>query len=162
MRRTAGRALALAALAGGAAAAYVAVVDALGTPGPGPQAAEAADTTLASRTVVFPGARVVVRAGGEGGACYRVVLGPSTAARACTTRLAPDEVSVAVSRTTVGGLAGARVRAVIVKLTRKGTTWATLRHGAFVAHLPKAHTARAVVKVLRDGTHVRIALRAGR
>jgi hypothetical protein len=41
---------------------------------------------------------------------------------------------------------------VIVKLTRRGTVWATLRDGVFYADVPMAYRVRTVVKVLRDGS----------
>jgi hypothetical protein len=41
---------------------------------------------------------------------------------------------------------------VIVKLTRRGTVWATLRDGVFYADVPSAYRVRAVVKLLRDGS----------
>jgi hypothetical protein len=43
------------------------------------------------------------------------------------------------------------VRAVIVRLTSRGTVWATLKDGAFYAAVPKGHNVRAVVKVLAGG-----------
>ena len=43
------------------------------------------------------------------------------------------------------------MRSVIVKLTKKGTVWATLRRGTFYADVPKAHGPREVVKVLAGG-----------
>ena len=85
-------------------------------------------------------------------ACFTVNLGSSTVGRSCLGHLYPDEIVYASSRYAVGGLAGSDVRAVIVKLTRKGTTWATLRRGAFYAKVPKGYNVRAVVKVLRDGS----------
>jgi hypothetical protein len=44
------------------------------------------------------------------------------------------------------------VRAVVVKLTRRGTVWASLQDGVFYADVPTAYRVRAVIKVLRDGT----------
>jgi hypothetical protein len=41
---------------------------------------------------------------------------------------------------------------VIVKLTKKGTVWATLRRGAFYAKVPTGHRVRALVKVVRGGS----------
>ena len=66
--------------------------------------------------------------------------------------LAEDEIAYASSRYAVGGLAGSDVTAVIVRLTGKGTVWATLKRGAFYTDVPAGHNVRAVVKVLRDGT----------
>lgn len=114
--------------------------------------AASATSLLASRTVSFPGARVVLRERPGGPACFTVNLGGSTVGRSCVGHLYPDEISYASSRHAVGGLAGSDVRAVIVRLTHKGTVWATLRRGAFYARVPKAHTVRAVIKVLRDGS----------
>jgi len=55
----------------------------------------------------------------------------------------------------IGGVAGSKVTAVIVKLTRRGTKWATLRHGVFYADVPIPYRVRAVIKVLRGGTRER-------
>jgi hypothetical protein len=41
---------------------------------------------------------------------------------------------------------------VIVRLTKKGTVWTTMRRGTFFALVPKGYNVRAVVKVLDDGT----------
>jgi hypothetical protein len=41
---------------------------------------------------------------------------------------------------------------VIVRLTKKGTVWTTMRRGTFFAPVPKGYNVRAVVKVLGDGT----------
>jgi hypothetical protein len=130
------------------------VVAALSAPNSTVSEAKAASATssLASRTVTFPGARVVLRARPGGLACFTVNLGRSTVGRSCLGHLYPDEISYATSRHAVGGVAGSDVRAVIVRLTRKGTVWATLRRGAFYAKVPRGHNVRAVVKVLRDGS----------
>jgi hypothetical protein len=66
--------------------------------------------------------------------------------------VAPGEIGYTVSPRGIGGVAGADVRAVIVKLTRRGTVWATLRDGVFYADVPPAYRVRSVVKVLRDGS----------
>jgi hypothetical protein len=84
--------------------------------------------------------------------CFRVVVGSSTVARSCTSKLAADQIAYASSRYAVGGVAGSDVRAVIVRLTKKGTVWATLRRGTFYAAVPAGHAVRTVVKVLTDGS----------
>jgi hypothetical protein len=60
-----------------------------------------------------------------------------------------------VSPRGIGGVAGSRVQAVIVKFTRRGTTWAALRDGVFYANVPPAYRVRAVIKVLRGGVRQR-------
>ena len=67
-------------------------------------------------------------------------------------RVAAGGDGFAVTPHGVGGVAGAKVQAVIVRLTRKGTVWAELENGAFYAKFPKGYKARAIVKVMRDGT----------
>ncbi len=131
MRWNRGRSLAVGGLFAGAIAALLAVLTALAAPASGVRGAQA---TLTSRTTSFGPARVTVQVLPAGTVCYRVTehTGTSTSA--------------------VGGVAGNDVRAVIVKLTRRGTVWATLRDGVFYADVPMAYRVRAVVKVLRDGS----------
>lgn len=152
MSRRGNRVLALGALAGGGATAFVLIGSALSSPPRTVAAAKAAEATISSRTVSFPGAQIVQRVRPGGLACFTVNRGSSTVARSCFSHLADDEIAYASSRYAVGGFAGADVVAVIVKLTNKGTTWATLRRGAFYAAVPAGHNVRAVVKVLRGGT----------
>ena len=67
--------------------------------------------------------------------------------------LAADQIAYASSRYAVGGVAGSDVRAVIVRLTKKGTVWATLRRGTFYAAVPRsAQRARG-----RQGAEQRLA-----
>ena len=73
-------------------------------------------------------------------------------ARSCVSSLAPDQIAYASSRYAVGGVAGSDVRAVIVRLTKRGTVWATMRRGTFYAAVPARHNVRSVVKVLRNGS----------
>jgi hypothetical protein len=116
-----------------------------------PQASAADVAAVTSQSVAFGHSRVVVRMQ-SGLACFRVQHGRSTVARSCAPHLQPDEIGYATSRDAVGGVAGSGVRAVIVRLTKKGTVWATMRRGTFYADVPRAYDIRAVVKVLRDGT----------
>jgi hypothetical protein len=132
----------------GATAGTYAVLSAFGTSVGGVSAAQATQT---SRTVSFDGgASVVVRLLPTGTTCY-TLRDANGSARGCL-RLNAIRMGYAVAPESVGGVAGANVHAVIVKLTRKGTVWATLRDGAFYARVPSAYRPRAVVKVLTDGT----------
>jgi hypothetical protein len=151
MRRVGRRALALLSLGAAVAAGTAAVLSALGAPSARVSPAKAADAQLTSRSVAYGHSRVVVDVRPNGRICFHVNRGTSTVARSCASSLAADEIGYASSRTAVGGIAGSSVRAVIVKLTRKGTVWATLRRGTFYADVPRAHEPRTVVKVLADG-----------
>jgi hypothetical protein len=143
------RTLALAGLAAGAAALLVAVLSAFGPPAQPIAAAKAADATIVSHTVHVGASRVAIRVL-PSGTCFTIHDGVST--HACPARIGPTQIAFAVTPHGVGGVAGVEVQAVIVRLTRKGTVWAKLRSGAFYARFPKGYEARAVVKVLRDGS----------
>jgi len=143
----------LGAVAVAVAAGAAAVLSALGaSTGSVTPAKAAASAALGSRSVAFGSGRVVLRMRTSGLGCFRVVVGSSTVARSCTANLAADQIAYASSRYAVGGVAGSDVRAVIVRLTKKGTVWATLRRGTFYVAVPAGHNVRAVVKVLGDGT----------
>lgn len=135
------------------AAGAAAVLSALGaSTGSVTSAKAAAPVELGSRSVAFGNGRVVLRMRTSSLGCFRVVVGSSTVARSCTSSLASDQIAYASSRYAVGGVAGSGVRAVIVRLTKKGTVWTTMRRGTFFALVPKGYNVRAVVKVLDDGT----------
>ncbi|HEY2778974.1 MAG TPA: hypothetical protein VGI77_13840 [Gaiellaceae bacterium] len=143
----------LGAVAAAVAAGAAAVLSALGaSTGSASPAKAAAPPAFGSRSVAFGNGRVILllRSGNFG--CFRVVVGSSTVARSCTSILAPDQIAYASSSHAVGGVAGSGVRAVIVRLTRKGTVWATLRRATFYAAVPAGYNVRAVVKVLNDGS----------
>lgn len=143
----------LGSLAVAVAAAAAAVLSALGaSTGSVTPAKAAAPIALGSRSVAFGNGRVVLRMRTSSLACFRVVVGSSTVARSCTPNLAADQIAYASSRYAVGGITGSNVRAVIVRLTNKGTVWATLRRGTFYVAVPSGHNVRAVVKVLTDGS----------
>jgi hypothetical protein len=148
MHRSRDRLLVIGGLAAGAAAAAVAVLSALGSPAQGVAAAEA---TITSRTVAFGPSRVVVRVLPSGTICYRVVESAGSS-HACRARVRVNDVGYTISPRGIGGVAGANVRAVVAKLSRRGTVWTTLRDGVFYADVPPAHRVRAVIKVLRDGS----------
>ena len=143
-----GRSLAVGGLVAGVAAALLAVLTAFAAPASGVHDAQAA---LTSRSTSFGPARVTVQVLPTGAVCYRVAEQTGTS-RACRSRVGSGELGFTVSPSAVGGVAGNEVRAVIVKLTRRGTVWATLREGVFYADVPMAYRVRAVVKVLRDGS----------
>jgi hypothetical protein len=152
MGRAARRVIAVGALAAGAAAGSMAVMSALGGSTATIAQAKAADATLISYHPVSFGRGEAIGVRKHGSRyCFTVRRGTSTLGRGCTGQLAPDGLEYASSRYAVGGLAGGDVRAVIVKLTHRGTVWATLRHGAFYAAVPKGHRPRAVIKVLAGG-----------
>jgi hypothetical protein len=146
MRWSRSRTLAVGGLAAGALAALAAVLAALSAPAPGVAVAKAATATIRTRTVQFRDARVVVQARPHHLTCFLV------SKRGCLKRFRADQIGFAVSDTGVGGIAGANVRAVIVRLTRHGTVWATMHDGAFYAAIPGGYVARRVVKVLKDGS----------
>ena len=143
-----GRALAVGGLVVGASAALVAVLTALAAPASGVEAAQA---TLTSHTTAFGQARVAVQVLPGGTVCYRVTESVGTS-RSCRSRVTASEIGFTISPRGIGGVAGGDVHAVIVKLTRRGTVWATIRNGVFYAEIPQAYRVRAVVKVLRDGS----------
>jgi hypothetical protein len=143
----------LGSVAAAIAAGAFAVLSALGaSTGSVVPAKAAAPVALGSRSVAFGNGRVVLRMRTSSLGCFRVVVGSSTVARSCTSSLAPDQIAYASSRYAVGGVAGSDVRAVIVRLTNKGTVWASLRRGTFYVAVPAEHNVRAVVKVLSNGS----------
>jgi hypothetical protein len=144
------RTLALGGLAAGAAALAGTVLSALGDPGPAVSSAKAAEATIRSHTVTIGSAQVVVRAL-PSGTCF-TVRDAGGSAHACPSRTGAADLSFAQTPQGVGGIAGDDVRGVILRLTRKGTVWATLRGGAFYAAPPSGYRVRMVVKVLRDGS----------
>jgi hypothetical protein len=143
----------LGSVAAAIAAGAFAVLSALGaSTGSVVPAKAAAPVAVGSRSVAFGNGRVVLRMRTSSLGCFRVVVGSSTVARSCTSSLAPDQIAYASSRYAVGGVAGSDVRAVIVRLTNKGTVWAALRRGTFYVAVPAEHNVRAVVKVLSNGS----------
>jgi hypothetical protein len=147
MTWTRSRVLAVGGLTIGVAAFVVALMSAFGGTDRG---VAAADATITSRSVAIGSAKVVVRVL-PSGTCF-TVTDIDGSAHSCPKTTAADDIGFALTPTGVGGLAGAKVHAVIVRLTRKGTVWATLRNGAFYAAVPDGYKVRRVVKVLRDGS----------
>ena len=160
MHRSATRALALVAFAGGVTALLFAVLSALGAPSTGVGRADAG-ATQQSRSVAFGHRRITVRVQTDGSSCFDVWDG-AVKTHACVPGLGAAEIRYAVGRHAVGGIAGDDVTAVILKLTHRGTVWATLRRGAFYADVPASHRVRAVVKVLRGGSRETLPVRPSR
>ena len=147
---TRSRVLALGGLAVGTAAFLVALLSAVGAPDRGVSSAQAADATITSRVVAINAARVQVTALPTG-TCF-TVRDASGSAHACPAQTAAPDIGYVLTAHGIGGIAGSSVVAVIVRLTNRGTVWATLKDSAFYAAVPADHTVRAVVKVLRDGS----------
>jgi hypothetical protein len=154
MQRLTRRVVALLALAAGTAAGFLAVQSALNAPASGVEAARA---TVTAHTTSFGPSSVLVTTHSTGIVCYRVIE-PYGSSHACRPRVRPSEIGFAVSPRGIGGVAGSQVSAVIIKFTRRGTRWATLRDGVFYADVPSPYRVRAVVKMLRDGTRKRFAV----
>ena len=152
MRQARSRALAFGALAAAVAAFFLALSAALGAHTGTLAAAKGASATVTTTNVRFPDARVVVR-NLPSGTCF-TVSDRSASARSCAASVGSGEISYARTPHGLGGVAGADVRAVIVRLTRRGTVWATLHGGAFYAAIPHGYRPRAVVKVLKDGSRL--------
>jgi hypothetical protein len=150
MTWTRNRVLALGGLSVGVLALAVALLSAIGAPDRGMAAAKAADATITSHTVAIGSAKVTVRVLPTG-TCF-TVADAGGAAHSCPQTTGADDIGFALTPNGVGGLAGSDIHAVIVKLSRKGTVWATLRDGAFYAAVPDGYQVRRVVKVLRDGS----------
>jgi hypothetical protein len=151
LRQNRDRVLAVGALGLSLAAALVAVASGLGAHPSQIGAAKAAAATLTRHDVQFEQAQVRVEHRPNGLSCATVTDG-SSPARSCLGKLGAQGITYAVTANGVGGLAGSDVQAVIVRLTRKGTVWATIRDGAFYAAVPLAYRPRRVIKVLRDGS----------
>ena len=155
MTWTRSRVLALGGLALGTTALLVAVLSAVGSTDGAVSSARAAAATTGFRTVSIGHGRVQVSTFSTG-TCF-TVRDRSGSAHACPARTAAPDIGYAVTAHGIGGIAGAQVAAVIVRLTHRGTVWATLETGAFYAAVPPGHRVRTVVKVLRDGSRTAFA-----
>ena len=144
--------LTLLAVAAAAAAAYLAVHSGLNAGAAGRGAAPA--VTARPHKTTFGPSSVLVTGHPSGVLCYRVIE-PGGSAHACRPAVKPTEIGYTVSPHAIGGVAGSKVTAVIVKFTRRGTKWATLRDGVFYADVPIPYQVRAVIKVLRGGARER-------
>jgi hypothetical protein len=143
--------LTLLAVSAAAAAAYLAVHSGLNAGATGRTARAAATKP---HTTSFGPSKVLVTGLPSGVVCYRVIE-PSGSSHGCRKPVKASEMAYTVSPHAIGGVVGSDVRAVIVKLTRRGTKWATIRDGTFYADVPIPYRVRAVIKVLRGGTRER-------
>lgn len=151
------RVLAIGGLAAAAAGVLIAVsrgLQAATTVTSGVAAAEAVQAKPVHHTVRIDGATIRVTKKPTGSVCYSAPHGVSD----CASSLGAEQVSYASGhagkRLVVAGVAGAHVKAVIVRLTRKGTVWPRLRNGAFYAVLPRGYRPVSIVKVLAGGRRV--------
>jgi hypothetical protein len=151
MHRWRGRVLTLLAVSAAAAAAYLAVHSGLNAGATGGTAKAAG---ARPHTTKYGPSTVLVTATSSGVVCYRVIE-PSGSSHGCRLPVKASEMAYTVSPRAIGGVVGSDVRAVIVKLTRRGTKWATLRDGTFYADVPVPYRVRAVIKVLRGGARER-------
>jgi hypothetical protein len=151
MHRMRGRVLTLLAVSAAGAAAYLAVHSGLNAGATGGPAKAAATK---SHTTTFGSSSVVVTATSSGVVCYRVIERTGSS-HGCRKPVKASEIAYTVSPHAIGGVAGSDVTAVIVKLTRRGTKWTTIRDGTFYADVPVPYRVRAVIKVLRGGTRER-------
>lgn len=154
-RRGRRRAQVFAALAVVGLAVFVAVASALHAQ-PATVGVAAAETTrvlAVTRTLQVGGVRFTVTRKPNGDVCYA-----APAIHSCTSAGARTRLSYATGRArgrqVVGGVVGPKVRAVILKLTGKGTIWPHLQDGAFYATLPARRRLRAIVKVVAGGKRV--------
>jgi hypothetical protein len=155
MERVRSRALAFGALTVAAVGVVVAVTSALGaqTGTAGVAAAQATRIRAVTHVVHAGGARITVTSKPSGAVCFRA---PHVAS--CAASLAAGQLAYATGksgrREVLAGVAGPDVKAVIARLTRRGTVWPALSGGAFYAVLPRGDRLRAVVKVLAGGRRV--------
>lgn len=152
MRLTWSRVLAVGGLSVGVLALYIALQPVLGT---SDQGVAAADAAISSRTISIGDAKVVVRVLPTG-TCF-TVTDLNGSAHSCPPRTKAEDIGFAQTPSGIGGVAGSKIHAVIVRLSRKGTVWATLQHGAFYAAVPVGYKVLRVVKVLRDGSRTAFA-----
>lgn len=148
------RGLVFGALAAGAAGVVVAVSSGLGaaTTG-GVAAAQAVEIKTVKQSVRIDGTTVRITKKPSRAVCFA-----APHAGACAASLGASELAYATGhsgkRLVIAGVAGTGVKAVIVRLTQKGTVWPTLRNGAFYAVLPAKHRLTSIVKVLAGGRRV--------
>ena len=147
------RKLVFVALAAGVAGVFVAVTSALGSGNASSGSVAAAQAVR----VKVNGAVVTATTKPSGAVCFSAPHVSGCAASVAGGRLAYATGS-AGSQVVLAGLAGPSVKAVIARLTHKGTVWPTLRSGAFYVVLPHGYRLTSIVKVLDGGR--RVAFRA--
>jgi hypothetical protein len=155
MRRGVTRAVAVGAFGAGVAAGVAVVVDAVGDGAPLEGGVAAVAATQTTHTVRFGRTSVDRTARPDGSVCF-VVRRASFRRQSCLRGAGPQTIGYLVARRStgqivVGGVAGAQVRAVRVRLHPPGTIPAPLRFGTFFVAIPPGRAPAAVVKVLRGG-----------
>ena len=143
---------------GGLAAAAVGVVLAVsnglgaGTTG-GVAAAQAVRVQTVTHTVHVDGAAVKVTQKPSGAVCFA-----APHASGCAASLGASQLAYATGRSgkhvVLAGVIGSSVKAVIARLSKKGTVWPKASNGAFYAVLPANHRLTGIVKVLAGGRRV--------
>lgn len=143
------------ALAAVAAGVIFAIASGLaaGSPRSGVAAAEATRVHTVTHVVRIDGNRITVTSKPNGSVCFK-----APDASGCASRLTDAQLSYDTGRSgkrvVLAGVAGPGVKAVIARLTHKGTVWPTLRRGAFYAVLPRGYKLTSIVKVLAGGRRV--------
>lgn len=142
--------LALAGLAAAVAGGFVAVSRGLGA---ARATSGVAAEALSVQTVRIDGAAIRITTKPSGSVCYSA---PHVSD--CASSLADDALSYATAHTggrvVLAGVAGTKVKAVIARLSHKGTVWPRLEDGAFYAVLPHGYRLQSIVKVLAGGRRV--------
>jgi hypothetical protein len=141
-------------LAAGALGVFLAVSSALGAATTtGVAAAHTVKLQTVRHTVHIDGTAVTVTTKPSGSVCF---AGPHVSG--CAPSLADSQLSYATgkagSRVVLAGVAGPSVKAVIARLSHKGTVWPALHTGAFYVVLPHGHRLTSIVKVLAGGRRV--------
>lgn len=142
-----------AGLAAAAVGVVLAVSNGLGAATTGGVAAAQAVRIQVTRTVHLDGTVVRVTQKTNGAVCF-------TAPHAgdCAASLGASQLAYATGRSgrhvVLTGVVGSSVKAVIVRLSNKGTVWPKLRNGAFYAVLPADHRLTGIVKVLAGGRRI--------
>lgn len=143
------------ALAAVAAAIIFAVASGIsaGTTTSGVAAADATRLQTVTNVVTIDGAKITVTSKPSGSVCYS-----APGASGCAAQLTAGQLSYATGRSgtrlVLAGVAGPSVKAVIARLSHKGTVWPQLRSGAFYAVLPQGYRLTSIVKVLAGGHRV--------
>lgn len=124
-----------------------------GTATSGVAAADATRLHTVTHDVRIDGSTITVTSKPSGSVCFK-----APAASGCASRLTDAQLSYDTGRSgkriVLAGIAGPGVKAVIARLTHKGTVWPTLRKGAFYAVLPRGYKLTSIVKVLAGGRRV--------
>lgn len=144
-------------LAAGAAGVFLAVSSGLGaTTTAGVAAAQAVRIQAVTHTARIDDTVVTITQKPNGAVCFT-----APHARGCASSLGAGQLVYATGRSgrhvVLAGVVGSPVKAVIARLSKKGTVWPKLAGGAFYAVLPAQHRLTSIVKVLAGGRRVAFA-----